>query len=218
MTQHPRTSIWDAAVDHLVFAVPDLSAGCTEIERRFGVRPVPGGVHPAWGTRNALLSLGPSVYLEIIGPDSAEPTPPGPRQFGIDTLEDPRLVTWAVRRPDLAELSRRATRIGVVLGEIVEGHRRRTDDTLLEWQLTLPDPIAGGGLIPFFIDWGNSPHPATATPPLCRLSALSGQHPNPARIRNVLGGLGVELAVSAGQTPRLTAVIDTPLGPQRLSG
>lgn len=216
MRHHSAGLGWDSEADHLVFAVPDLTAGCDDIERRFGVRPDPGGAHPQWGTRNALLSLGPSVYLEIIGPDEAGPAPSTPRPFGIDTLQEPILVTWAVRRPHLAELAQHATTIGVSLGSIVEGRRRLPDGALLEWQLTLPDPITGGGLIPFFIDWGTSPHPAKTAPRGCTLSELCGEHPNPDRLRDVLAGLGVELSIQAGPLPQLTAVIDTPLGPQRL--
>src|SRR5262249_11322359 len=56
-------------VDHLAYATPDLEKGVAEIERLLGVRATPGGQHPGRGTRNALVSLGPTSYLEIVGPD-----------------------------------------------------------------------------------------------------------------------------------------------------
>src|SRR5688500_14980783 len=81
-----------SGVDHLVYASPELQTGVEKIEQILGVRATPGGQHPGRGTRNALLSLGPGVYLEIIGPDTEQPEPAQPRPFGIDELKEPRLV------------------------------------------------------------------------------------------------------------------------------
>jgi hypothetical protein len=52
-------------VDHLVYATPDLDRGIDEIEKLLGVRASPGGQHQGRGTRNALVALGPTAYLEI---------------------------------------------------------------------------------------------------------------------------------------------------------
>jgi hypothetical protein len=50
-------------VDHLVYATADLDRGVAEIELLLGIRASPGGRHPAWGTRNALVALGSMSYL-----------------------------------------------------------------------------------------------------------------------------------------------------------
>jgi len=58
-------------VDHLVYAVPDLDAAVSDLERRLGVRAAPGGQHPGRGTSNALIAPGPDSYLALPAPDPA---------------------------------------------------------------------------------------------------------------------------------------------------
>src|SRR5690349_12928563 len=90
-----------AHVDHLVYAAPDLDAAVNALAQLTGARASPGGPHPGRGTRNALLALGPASYLEIVGPDAAQPAPAEPRWLSVDAVDAPRLVTWAARVDDL---------------------------------------------------------------------------------------------------------------------
>jgi hypothetical protein len=102
-----------ARVDHLVYATPDVDATVDELARRTGVRATPGGPHPGRGTRNALLALGPTSYLEIVGPDAAQPAPAAPRWLSVDAVDAPRLVTWAARVDDLDAVAARARTLGL---------------------------------------------------------------------------------------------------------
>ena len=69
-----------------------------------------------------------------------------------------------------------------------------------------------GGVIPFLIDWGATPHPGSASPPGCRLIELRAEHPDAARAAAVLGEMGLDLKLDAGATPRLSARLATPRG------
>ncbi len=202
------------ACDHLVYAVPNLAEGIDAVETLLGVRPAPGGQHPGWGTANALLALGPGVYLEVIGPDPDQPTPPRPRPFGLDRLTHPRLAGWAVRAADLEAWVRRSTRRGYAPGRLLPGSRRRPDGGLLRWRLVLPDDfqLPFDGLIPFLIDWQGSAHPAAAAPPGGTLLDLRAEHPDPDAPKRLLDALGVGLALTRGPAARLIAVIERPAG------
>lgn len=199
-------------VDHLVYATSDLDRGIDEIERILGVRATPGGRHPGRGTRNALLSLGPTSYLEIIAPDPDQPAPKDPRSFGIDELKDSGLVAWAVKGDNLELLRKEAISNGVPLGEIRAGSRRRVDGVELSWKVTeLSAPLANA-IVPFIIDWGTSPHPARSAAQGASLISLRAEHPDPVSVQLLLKKLGIELDVTRGSKPTLIATIDCPRG------
>jgi Glyoxalase-like domain len=199
-------------VDHLVYATPDLDRGIDEIEKLLGVRATAGGHHPGRGTRNALLALGPTTYLEIIAPDPEQPLPQQPRPFGIDGLKESRLVAWFVRGRDLAQLRTDAVRKGVPLGEVMSGSRRRPDGVQLEWKFTDPSTLVADGIVPLFIDWGNSLHPALSAPKGAALVSLRAEHPDVRGVRRMLRHLGVDLLVKRSDSPALIAVIEGPRG------
>jgi catechol 2,3-dioxygenase-like lactoylglutathione lyase family enzyme len=198
-------------VDHLVYATPDVEASVEALEERLGARAIEGGRHAAWGTRNALLSLGAATYLEIVGPDP-EAAPAFPRPFGLSEPGPPRFATWAACVADFDALVERATRAGVDLGERFERSRLRPDGSKLSWRMT--DPLASrmDGLLPFLIDWGTSPHPALSAPSAGRLRVLRAEHPDPKPIRAALARLGWSMEVATGSVPALVATLETARG------
>jgi hypothetical protein len=199
-------------IDHLVYATPDLAATVEQLGRRLGLTPKPGGQHAGIGTRNFLAALGDGAYLEVIGPDPEQPEPEWPRPFGIDQLTEARLVTWAARVTDLAEVVEQARAAGHDPGPVVPLSRTRPDGVLLEWQLTFPTSDADGGLVPFLIDWGDSPHPSETAAPGLRLRSFAGVHPDPALVQAKLAALGQRLPVAEGAAPALRAVVEAPAG------
>jgi hypothetical protein len=199
-------------VDHLVYATPDLQRGIDTIERLLGLKATPGGQHPGRGTRNALVALGPAAYLEIIGPDPEQPTPPQPRPFGIDGLKEPRLVTWAIKGTNLEALARDAVRGGVTLGDVIGGSRKRAVGVLLAWRYTDRRTVVAGGVVPFVIDWGPTPHPAATATPGASLVALRAEHPEAEMVQRALRVLDLDLRVQRGPRPALVATITGPRG------
>jgi hypothetical protein len=199
-------------VDHLVWGGRDLHEEIERFHAWTGVRPVPGGRHPGEGTYNALLGLGPDMYLELIAPDPGQPSPVSARWFGLDTLTDARLVAWAAKSADLDRRAAAARRAGLPLGEVRTGRRELGGGRVLSWRLTYPDVHLGSGLVPFLIDWADSPHPAQAAPGGVHLLDLRGEHPEPAAIREDVRRLGLELHVLQGSKPALMATLDTPHG------
>jgi catechol 2,3-dioxygenase-like lactoylglutathione lyase family enzyme len=206
-TQEHNTSRLLSSVDHVVYATPDLNEAIASVERLLGVHPVNGGQHLGRGTRNALVALGPASYLEIIGPDPEQPRPAAPRPFGIDTLQHPRIAAWATKTADVAAVVRLAAASGITLGPPTPGSRRRPDGVELTWEYTDPRVVVGDGVMPFFINWGRSPHPAVTATRGASLEGLRGEHPRPGEIQQMLNALHVDLPVTQGTEPALIATI-----------
>src|SRR5947207_4777876 len=205
-----------AQVDHLVYATPDLALGIETAEKLFGVRATPGGQHPGEGTRNALLALGPTSYFEIIGPDPDQPKPARGRRFGIDEITAPRLTTWVAKGKSLDRFAADAKARGVDLGAVIPGSRKRPDGVVLSWTYTDPHVVLANRLIPYFIDWGSSPHPSTTATRGVMLTGLRDEHPDAGRVQNTLKQLALELAVTRGPKPSLIASFDSPKGKVQL--
>src|SRR5215471_3436881 len=102
--------IFPTDLDHILLGVDDLDHGVEWVQERSGVRAIFGGVHPGRGTRNALLSLGPRRYLEIIAPDPQQQLE-GPAQ-PLAAMREPRLFNWAVHTNDVAAADKRAVAAG----------------------------------------------------------------------------------------------------------
>jgi glyoxalase-like protein len=195
-------------LDHIVFAAPDLSEAVEGFARLTGVRPAPGGQHVGLGTANHLVGLGGDAYLEIIGPDPEQPAPPQPRPFGIDRLTEARVVAWAIHPPDLDGRIEAARAAGYDPGAPVPLSRQTPDGETMRWRLTWPDLDASAGLVPFLIDWGDTPSPPSRGGlPTVPLVSLEATHPVPGQLRPALAALGVDLPIRAGDRAGLTVVL-----------
>ena len=195
-------------LDHLVYATPRLGETVADLAAA-GLPTVPGGPHVGLGTRNHLAALGGGAYLEVIGPDPDQPAPTGPRPFGIDDLAGPALVAWCARpRRPLDEVCAAALAAGHDPGAIGEMSRRRPDGVLLAWRLTFPTAVPG--VVPFLIDWLDSPHPSESLPVGPVLERFELRHPEPARVHEVLTAIGVAGVANLATGPvSLRAVVRT---------
>jgi hypothetical protein len=207
-----RKKSYLSRVDHILLAAPDLQEGVEFVEERLGIRASTGGSHIGLGTRNALLALGPATYLEIIAPDPEQTTYRKPRLLGIDDLTAPKLAAWVAKADDLEQLASKELSGGLRLGEVLSGSRLNPDGVELTWRFTDPFTVIAGGTIPFFIDWGQSPHPAAQAAPGASLVSLRAEHPEPEHVRALLDQLGLNLPVSKGPKAALVATIECPKG------
>jgi len=203
-----------ARIDHLVWAAPDLDAAVGDLAERTGATARPGGAHPGAGTRNAILGLGERTYLEVLAPDPAQARLAG-APAGLSALKTPRLHTFAVASERLDRVAAKLEKAGLSHPGVIPMSRRLPNGRLVRWRLLIPAGHPYGPLAPFFIDWGDSPHPADEAGADCRLTALRITHPQAWSLRLLLERLEVEVPVADGP-PALEAELATPNGPVRI--
>lgn len=200
-------------LDHLVVAAETLEAGIAHVSERLGIEMTPGGKHPAMGTHNALVALGPGLYLEVIAVDPAAPSPESPRWFHLDRFSGPpRLVTWVCRTDDLEEMLRHAPPDAGRPLPLARGD--------LAWRMAVnpAGEMPCDGAYPMLIEWETARHPADDLPDLgLGLRKLEVQHPDAGALRVALDGLLSDPRVEIAMGPfALRAEIETPAGPRTL--
>lgn len=201
------------ALDHIVVGVADLDYGMARLEQLTGVRPVRGGSHPGFGTRNALISLGDKQYLELMAPDPAQTRDAS--SYELRTLVEPRVIAWTARTSNIKSSANVALKGGYQLDGPTNMSRRRPDGTQLAWKLfRVSNNLGRDGVepIPRFIEWDpESLHPSQDSPRGCALESFVIEYPQPSMLTAAFTNLGIEAQVQKAKSARLIIALKTPI-------
>jgi len=204
-------------IDHVMVGASDLDAGGRAMAQLTGVTPAFGGVHPGRGTANRLMSLGGRTYLEVIAPAPGQP-PATPFARDLQALPGLDIRTFAVATSDLEAVAAAARQAGFTATGPIPGSRRTADGNLLQWRTLEIGGHPFGGLVPFFIDWGDTPQPAATSPHGASFTDLRVIHPRAAELRALYRVLRVDVPVSEGIRPLILLDITGASGPVTLTG
>jgi hypothetical protein len=138
-------------LDHVVFAArPEgLAATVEELSFHLGTPITEGGIHPRFGTRNAILPLAGGEYLEVVDVldhPAAEKAPFG-RAVKRRVEDGGGWLGWVVSVDDIRPVEKRLGRAAV------QGNRRRPDGLDLRWKQLGVHGLINDPLLPFFIQW-----------------------------------------------------------------
>jgi len=201
------------AIDHIVYCVPDLEEGIEKIRNLFGVQPIWGGRHLNRGTKNALLNLGNSCYLEILAADEDNVDFRGNRWMGIDLIDAPRITRWSLKSENLIEDSRVLSDYAAELGAIDGGKRQTSNGQVLKWQMILPIASPSVDVLPFMTDWSQSEsHPTDSLVEGCTLQKIELFHPQADLLHGTLIQLGTNVKITKDTSVRIVIHVHTPNG------
>ena len=192
-------------IDHVVLAVRDLEASASRLWEEHGLRFVPGGRHPRWGTANMIAPLGRD-YVEllsvvdaavgatsVLGRTLAALSEVGDRWFSVCLADD--------------DIEGTAERLGLA---VQPGSRTRPDGTEVRWRGAGIEDRGAELWLPFFITWDVPPalHPGSASAAhRVRADGIAWAEVggDRARLADWLGGADAPILVADGE-PGVRAV------------
>jgi hypothetical protein len=210
-------------LDHVVYAAePDgLDATASRLAGALSADFVDGGVHPGFGTRNKILPLARSHYLEVVEvlDHPAVDKMPFGQAVRARSAEGGGWLGWVVAVEDIQPVESRLGRAAY------EGHRTRPDGVELFWRQIGVTGLMNDPQLPFFISWSidTTLHPSAGATNEVALSRLDIAG-DPQRLTDWLGepvshpldDVDVEWLAPHG-TPGLLAVhFATPHGSVRI--
>jgi Glyoxalase-like domain len=203
-------------LDHFIYAGCDLDSMIAAFASLTGTTPAKGGRHPGLGTMNALASLGPDVYFELLAVDPSQ-SQEGNMGGRIAALAYPRLFAYMLKGRELESVRQALLEHGIT-ADLFDASRNTLDGKTLRWRLLVPHDNPLGDFVPKCIDWLDSVHPATTSVPGCTFESFEMGHPQADRLRSLLAALGAKLSVERADRPYFRLRIRTPNGPLVLTG
>ena len=200
-------------IDHIVYTVPNLEKAMDWFAEISGIQPAFGGYHTTQGTKNAVVNLGNSCYLELLAADDANKDIPPPRWMGVDFLEKAQMTRWSLKSTNLPKDRAILQEYQSAMGRIQGGQRKMTNGNLLTWEMIMPLAAPQVDIMPFMTDWQHSVvHPTDAMPEQCQLMSMAFTHPTPNLLYPTLTKLGLDIDLTEGASVSIKAKIKCPKG------
>ena len=207
-------------LDHVSYACgPEgLDATVARISGTLGIDRVKGGVHPRFGTRNAIFPMAKNQYLEVVEVlehPAAEKAPFGQAVRARSEMGGGWMGS-AVAVDDLAPFEQRLERAAV------PGNRKFPDGQELTWRQIGIRGLIADPQVPYMLQWDDGMeelHPSRASEPQAEIRkiVIAGSRP---RVREWLGlhdderveDLEVEYVSPSGNPGIMAVTFNTPLG------
>lgn len=138
--------------DHVIYAVADLESGVRRFAEKWGLQSTGGGEHPEFGTRNAIVPVGPGQFIELMTVADARSRHPLRLALSEWLKSGDGPVALCLRPDDLNAVAERLST------PIVPAERHNPDGEVLHWRLAGVEAALGAERLPFFIDWQGAEH------------------------------------------------------------
>ena len=177
----------DGELDHMVLATADLDKAMEEFEKETGVKPVMVCSLNGLGTKSARVAFDECCFLEIVAPDPKQTNRPLGDKL-VDVAPPGVMVPlhYAVRDSNAAKY--RDTKFPEL------GYKKTDQVTMVakdrgmpwKWDMVFLEGHDDGGLVPFFVDWGDAHHAAGRLPVVGSGPRVTVKAPSDHRVHKLL--------------------------------
>jgi hypothetical protein len=164
------------------------------------------------GTKSARVSFEGCSYLEIIAPDPKQPSTP--LADALAQLETGEMVPlhYAVRKSNACDLKRDTwPEMGLGCDQVTMVAKDR--GMPWNWDLFFLQGHGDGGLVPFFINWGESVHACSKLPIVGSLDSVTVKAPANNAVHRLLEGVD-DITVESNDKPLLEFTLTSKTGGQ----
>ena len=208
-------------MDHVSYAAgPEgLEATVERLVETLGIDRIKGGVHPRFGTHNALFPMRNGQWLEVVEAmdHPASLSAPFGQLVRARSEQGGGWMGWVVATDDLSAFEERLGR------SAVPGNRKFPDGRELTWKQIGIKGLIADPQVPYLVCWDEGTedlHPSLAAPAQASISSLTLAGSRE-RVRSWLGlddpsqkveDLTIEYAAPSGTPGLLTVRFETPRG------
>jgi hypothetical protein len=189
-------------IDHVIYGVTDLDTAVRRFAAEHGLVSTGGGDHRAFGTRNAIVPVGPGQFIELLAVADQNSQHPLALALTAWLREGDRPVAVCLRPDDLDQV---AARLAV---PTMPAERHNPDGGVLRWRLAGVEAALGPERLPFFIDWQGAER------------QLDLQHARAARTDGIAwmeyGGHAARLAQWVGENVAQLRIVEGDPGPHAI--
>ena len=173
----------DQELDHIVLGTCDLDAAVEEFEKLTGMKPVMVVSVKGVGTKSARIAFEDCSFLEIIGPDPKQKQMPLAKD--LSELPAGKLVPlhYAVRDSE-ARANKSWESVGLDCDRVTMLAVDRNETW--KWEMSILGNHTEGGLVPYFVDWGDMHHASGRLPILGRLDSVTVQSASDSPVHELL--------------------------------
>jgi hypothetical protein len=181
-TVHPK----DNEIDHVILGCTDLDAAMEDFEKVTGTKPVMVVSLNGLGTKSARIAFESCCFIEIVGPDPKQ-TCTSALKESLEKLPPGKTVPigYAVRHSRASDMKdEEFKKLGFECDQVTMVAKDR--GMPWKWDMIFLEGHGDGGLVPYYVNWGEAHHAAGRLPIVGTLDSVIVRAPSSHKLHELL--------------------------------